>query len=101
MIADVPRFACPIEWCDGDLEQHGGDGNSPDAWVHADAQWRDLPGGARAGRYAHGGQSAEWSLVLDVEHFSSGTLGELAERLRAIATALEVIGIEGDVGTVV
>lgn len=82
-------IGCPVEWCGGRREQHGGDGSDPARWFHEDATTTPLPYGARAWRYQQGSGPILWSLILDAESFADGTIDEHATRLRAIATAVE------------
>lgn len=77
------RFDCPVTWCMGDVEEHGGDGAGPDDWMHQ-GEAVPLSGGLWVQRWATGTEPAQWQL-------NAGRQIEIAEgaSLEVLATLLE------------
>ncbi|MGP6203904.1 DUF6907 domain-containing protein [Microbacterium sp. F2] len=86
-------FDCPIAWCDGRTEEHGGDGGSPDDWLHSCDVARPALRGSRTSlvqRIAEGGGPSRVSLVVSVDaDYALDEAREVAAELRAIAEILE------------
>ena len=57
------RFDCPLAWCSGDWENHGGDGAPPEVWGHDCAHDIELPHGARLTRFREGTGPDVWTLM--------------------------------------
>lgn len=83
MVTERARFACPVPWCAGDVEEHGGDGAMPSDWLHqgepvllSDELW--------AQRWKTGTEAERWQINCG----RYGSFGE-SESAEALATILE------------
>lgn len=81
---------CPITWCEGLRSEHGGEGGSPDTWLHSGSD-RALSDLALGFYSAEGSAGRSYHLALSVDaDFDSAELSELATRLRTLAAELDV-----------
>lgn len=82
------KIDCPISWCEGLLDGHGGDGESPERWYHSNSE--EFPGGYGHHGYAQQvGQKVKYFVSLDVEgEYTEMSLRYLAAHMFEIATIL-------------
>lgn len=78
------RFTCPVRWCAGDIDEHGGDGAEPDHWFHSSDRL-PLSGPLWAVRWSTGSEAPRWAV--NVGRFGSVT--EEVEHVEGIAAMLE------------
>ena len=57
------RMECPIAWCNGDIDNHGGVGQEPSEWLHVD-HGRDIVHGAAIYRTQKGSAPVRWEMVV-------------------------------------
>lgn len=94
---------CPIEWCSGEWLDHGGQGQSPESWVHHDREGFALPHGARLFRDQLGSDPVDWILTLEHDGISAAVvcaddLGVITSILRTIASAVESVAVIDGIG---
>lgn len=88
------RFECPIPWCAGDVEEHGGDGTLPHEWLHS-SDSLPLSGVLWANIWCTGSGPVRWAVYVgnygavvddagDVEEVAT-LLEDAAHQLRALA----------------
>ena len=88
------RMECPIAWCNGDIDNHGGVGQEPSEWLHVD-HGRDIVHGAAIYRTQKGSAPVRWEMVVGGRVVAAGAdLAVLAEKLRDIAGAVEAMKFE-------
>lgn len=90
------RIACPIEWCSGRWLQHGGEGQSPDQWIHEDDDGIALVHGAKLHRDQEGVGPVTWALYIECDGTTSTVLaatalGNLADVLSDLSGAIRRI----------
>jgi len=83
MVTARPRFACPLPWCSGDVEEHGGDGGVPSDWLHQ-SEPIQLGEELWAQRWQTGADAERWQLYCG----RYGSFGE-SSSAGALATILE------------
>lgn len=79
-----PRFACPVPWCAGDVEDHGGDGAMPDSWLHS-SDPLTLSGPLWANVWSTGSGPMRWAVNVG----TYGVVTDDAEDAEAVALMLE------------
>lgn len=89
------RIDCPVSWCSGIWLEHGGDGASPDEWVHDDPKGIALPYGAHLYRSQMGAGPVEWSLTVDGDgqrvNLAPASLTDYVKVFREIAAAISLL----------
>lgn len=92
------RIECPLPWCTGQIESHGGDGSAPDEWLHQ-AEPIPLPLGELQYSSAFvtlcqlGAGPVTWDVFIKVED-PEVPVRAIVKRLRATADLLEALEVE-------
>ncbi|MGX1694410.1 hypothetical protein ACWIBQ_03370 [Microbacterium keratanolyticum] len=79
---------CPVPWCTGSFSDHGGLGDAPWDWVHADGRGVEVAPGWWLSRSQIGGGAPTWELW-PPESITGSDPEQLAERLTALARAVQ------------
>ncbi|WP_344049836.1 hypothetical protein [Microbacterium aoyamense] len=81
-----------MTWCSGRWLDHGGDGEPPERWLHADDDGIDLPHGAILYQSQEGAGPGSVMLVNDkMELATAASMTDLIRILRALADAIELV----------
>lgn len=83
------QFGCPVTWCTGGVEEHGGDGAGPEDWLHQ-SEAVPLAGELWAQRWTTGADPERWQLHVstDSEIAEARNLASLAALLESAAREL-------------
>lgn len=78
---------CPIEWCSGYRDEHGGEGDGPESWLHME-HTMPLTGLVRAHRWQEGAGPVRWSMLIGNHAVDADNADELVRQLHESAEAL-------------
>lgn len=84
---------CPIGWCVGNRNEHGGFGDPPDEWMHTDGQGTEVGHNAVLYRSRLGSGPDKWEVAIDgITCMSATSPAHIAEAFSDIGRRIGQVG---------
>ncbi len=98
MNVQLPTIDCPIEWCSGNRNEHGGFGDPPEEWLHTDGAGTDVGHGAVLYRSRLGSGPDKWQVAIgDVMCAGAESPAQIAQIFGDISRRIDQAeGVSGD-----